>query len=1619
MNYVVLRTNPSPDDTEWVFSVRLPPMPKRPGMGMHVAFTAEAIKLGWILFPTNRILHSDDTSKFVLASFDGLRFPDKPPSTNREYKIRIFKTGLHLNGVEYRFYGHSNSQLRSGSCFLRAGTDQELERRINTYGEFGKIKNVAKCAKRIGLLFSKAEIDWNLDPKVTEDIDDIIVNGENFSDGCGLIGPNFARLLSRRKRLVFHGRPYTPCVIQIRYKGYKGVMMLHPELNKQCVAQFRASQKKFRATTDNTFSVVAYSVPYSYARLNNEIVVLLSSLGIPPETFLQRQTQYHEWIRDAATDWQVAFNILCARKQYEAAERLLLDGLESPEVQKKIRSVQMAEIGSFKKNDKFRARMIIPKSRFLFGVCDPYSVLNEGEVHVRVSVPRKGATTLKNTEVLVVRNPCLHPGDCLKLWAVEHPRLSHLVDCIVFASKGRRAAPAMSAGGDLDGDEYTVIWDPDFVPRKVAESYTYPALKEHTVLIVTREDLARHFASYNTMALARIVNLHNKWVRYSPKGAMSDECQDLNALHSLVVDGGSVKIPDRLLHPPSDPEVPFILDQLREAAKAFHDEFMQGAAASGEQHADEVESEALLLAVSEYELAMMAVRLAEKHQLDIRRHLGHVDFSAFSTAEKHAFSFHLGLTPQTDPYVWNSLMRSEILQPRDLEDRKLGGPLRLQKLYCSSQQGRAAFFEYLREATENFERRLLIMKTDDRFSVGVFLRGPIAWDSDAEIDQNVVVCSFMPKASSLMSTYWQGTRGYRLYCGDNVLQLFDKQRANSFIFMTRPPAASGADLVTSIALNKISQRVQQQCGRVYRSPVVTLEIHVVSCRDRIAHHSFDLRFEHMQTEETLKRFDYTKQTFTYHSIATYDWGADNIGSIIFDSVTPMDVARRMLSRFDDSQLLRHYNIAVQHRVETHVFAIFDLLLSRDEPAMEDIRHCMDSYPSLVYCMLKKYIPEGPAELPEEVAPCSPSIIRNVLRSANEMGIAALAALERLGTAIEALDLKTYLDLLWSAALCVRSSKLVQEILLVLHESRRSLRESSPALEFAHRHALGVVFDRVEEAADTCPCDDFGKPKKQSTRPARAKLISPQPQPEEEGGAIVDDGLQGIGIAVVAHTRVDLPTPIRIHDHVRLQVASVAPNSILPRPIVDATVTRATRGELYLDVKQPLPPEWEEVDWSIFDAGGIATSAAMLAAVQKLAVQGFKCCRLYDIIVGLDPAADAGENGAGQEDSDEELARRPSSYGYLCTVDNVLERFVACNNSHTLLNEDKIIRAATESSKVNKALQRFTVDSRLGGSVTDNPRLVQKAVKRVKEARMVFTTCSGAGLGVLRNVDFDIVLIDEASQITEPCALIPLVKGCERAVLVGDHVQLRPTVKPMGKALEFDRSMFERLWKGGGHSSLARSMLEVQYRFSEDVAQFPSQEFYEGKLQTGTPRDDEIAATLGISSFPWPKDSNGRISPVVFVPCTSEEDYGRSSKSNAGQVALVKYIVSLIRRPAEASEEHQTRLRSASIALLTPYSRQVQLLKQTIPASMDVVVSTIDGFQGREGDIVVFSTVRCNTEGDIGFVEDERRLNVAWTRPKLGLIVIGDRRTLETTSALWKRALAACREVVIAKPEDGQ
>lgn len=120
------------------------------------------------------------------------------------------------------------------------------------------------------------------------------------------------------------------------------------------------------------------------------------------------------------------------------------------------------------------------------------------------------------------------------------------------------------------------------------------------------------------------------------------------------------------------------------------------------------------------------------------------------------------------------------------------------------------------------------------------------------------------------------------------------------------------------------------------------------------------------------------------------------------------------------------------------------------------------------------------------------------------------------------------------------------------------------------------------------------------------------------------------------------------------------------------------------------------------------------------------------------------------------------------VDNVLERFVKLNQEENLVPEQEILRVATDVSKVNEDLREYTIDARVGGDLNENNRLAKKARERVEAACLVFTTCAGAGLGTLRKFDFDIAIIDEASQITEPTALIPLVKGIRQAVLVGDQ-----------------------------------------------------------------------------------------------------------------------------------------------------------------------------------------------------------------------------------------------------------
>lgn len=337
----------------------------------------------------------------------------------------------------------------------------------------------------------------------------------------------------------------------------------------------------------------------------------------------------------------------------------------------------------------------------------------------------------------------------------------------------------------------------------------------------------------------------------------------------------------------------------------------------------------------------------------------------------------------------------------------------------------------------------------------------------------------------------------------------------------------------------------------------------------------------------------------------------------------------------------------------------------------------------------------------------------------------------------------------------------------------------------------------------------------------------------------------------------------------------------------------------------------------------------------------------------------------------------------------------------------------------------------GQEVNTSYKAMEKATQMIKRSNAVFTTCIGAGIGLLRSEYFNMVIVDEASQQTEPSALVPLVKGCSKAILVGDHVQLRPTVNQTALALDFDVSLFERLYTNVEVSTAADSlrtlMLDTQYRMHPRLCEFSSEEFYGGNLRTGISNVDR---PLNVCGFPFPKAiaaKNGTGSIVsdyeraIFIDCASREELGKISKENKGQAEICFQICKLLTSVPEINRaKHQAdepTARPHSIVVITPYTRQAVLLKRTLSSIPHAIeVSSIDGFQGREADIVVFVTVRCNEHRSIGFLKDMRRMNVALTRARTALIVVGHRATLtegtedKESSAMWKRLLAQLKEV---------
>jgi superfamily I DNA and/or RNA helicase len=278
-------------------------------------------------------------------------------------------------------------------------------------------------------------------------------------------------------------------------------------------------------------------------------------------------------------------------------------------------------------------------------------------------------------------------------------------------------------------------------------------------------------------------------------------------------------------------------------------------------------------------------------------------------------------------------------------------------------------------------------------------------------------------------------------------------------------------------------------------------------------------------------------------------------------------------------------------------------------------------------------------------------------------------------------------------------------------------------------------------------------------------------------------------------------------------------------------------------------------------------------------------------------------------------------------------------------------------------------------------LERKAVRSILErARVVCVTLGSMDTPLLSGESFDLALLDEATQATEPLALGPFLRA-PRVILAGDHKQLPPTVRsPEAARQGLARSLFERLHEEGPPE--AHRMLREQYRMSAELMAFPNRTMYGGELRA---HPSVAGRTLGEVLTPGVTID---APPRLFLDTAGkgfdeQQEAGTGSLFNDGEASLIA---------ARVAELLAAGLPAAELAVITPYSAQAARLRERLEVP-DLEIDTVDAFQGREKDAVLISLVRSNADGQVGFLTELRRMNVALTRARRHLFVVGDSATL--------------------------
>ena len=299
-----------------------------------------------------------------------------------------------------------------------------------------------------------------------------------------------------------------------------------------------------------------------------------------------------------------------------------------------------------------------------------------------------------------------------------------------------------------------------------------------------------------------------------------------------------------------------------------------------------------------------------------------------------------------------------------------------------------------------------------------------------------------------------------------------------------------------------------------------------------------------------------------------------------------------------------------------------------------------------------------------------------------------------------------------------------------------------------------------------------------------------------------------------------------------------------------------------------------------------------------------------------------------------------------------------------------------ADKIKSMAKWIEINQEIDEAHDEIKRIENRMIKDIIDSSdVILATNSSAALESIARVKFDVAIIDEASQATIPSVLIPIAKS-HRFILAGDHKQLPPTIIS-DRAGELEKTLFEELIRKYPHKS---QLLNVQYRMNNLLMKFPNQEFYNNGLKSDASVDD-----ININDI---LDSTQKEEALLFIDTSNVDIEGETHLKDSK--SIVNHVEAEI-SSGIVNDYLNIGVEEEDIGIISPYA-----------------VKTVDGFQGREKEIIIISTVRSNDNGNIGFLKDLRRLNVAITRAKRKLIIIGNKNTLKTNPT-YDRLIKFCEE----------